>query len=415
MLARIDKIYREFPAKFWVVVAAAFVDRVGGNMLFPFFTLYVTQKFGIGMTQAGALLGVYSIFGFLGNMLGGALTDRFGRKRILLFGLVFSALSAVSLGLANRLWVMYLLSVAVGLLSDIAGPAWQAMIADLLPEKQRTEGFGVLRVTANLSWIVGPVLAGLLASRSFMLLFGADAVTSLLTALIILRAIPETKPQPAAGEQPAEPPEETLLDSLGGYRKVFQDRLFIAYIAASVLMTVVYVQMYSTLSVYLRDNHGVAPQQFGFLLTSSAITVVLLQFWVTRRIKNYAPMLMMALGAFFYMIGFGMFGFVSAYALFVLAIVLITLGEMIVMPVSQALAANFAPEDMRGRYMAVFGLVWGVPGIIGPVAAGLVMDNFNPNWVWYLGGLLCAAAAVGFLLLQRAAGRRFPPEPEPAD
>lgn len=98
----------------------------------------------------------------------------------------------------------------------------------------------------------------------------------------------------------------------------------------------------------------------------------------------------------------------SAYELFVLAIVLITVGEMIVMPVSQALAANFAPEDMRGRYLAVFGLVWGIPGIIGPAAAGFVMDNFNPNWVWYIGGLLCAASAIGFLLLQRPAQRRFP-------
>ena len=409
MLARIDKIYREFPAKFWVVVAAAFVDRVGGNMLFPFFTLYVTQKFGIGMTQAGALLGVYSIFGFLGNMLGGALTDRFGRKRILLFGLVFSALSAVSLGLANRLWVMYLLSVAVGLLSDIAGPAWQAMIADLLPEKQRTEGFGVLRVTANLSWIVGPVLAGLLASRSFMLLFGMDAVTSLITAAIILRFIPETMRRTAEAGQP----EMTMLDSLGGYTKVFKDGLFIAYIAAMALMTVVYVQMYSTLSVYLRDNHGINPQQYGFLLTSSAVTVVLLQFWVTRRIKNAAPMLMMALGAFFYMIGFSMFGFVGAFALFALAIVLITVGEMIALPVSQALASNFAPEDMRGRYMAVFGMAWGIPSMIGPAAAGYVLDNFNPNWVWYLGGLLCAGSVAGFLLLHPSAQRRFPPKPAP--
>ncbi len=409
MITRISKTYNEFPRKFWVVVAAAFVDRVGGTMLFPFFSLYVTQKFQIGMTQAGVLLGVYSLSGFVGNMVGGALTDRFGRKSILLFGLVFSALSAISLGLANRLWMMYALGIMVGLLSDIAGPAWQAMIADILPENQRAEGFGILRVTANLSWIAGPTVAGLLASRSFMLLFGMDAVTSLITAAIILRFIPETMHRTAEAGQP----EMTMLDSLGGYTKVFKDGLFIAYIAAMALMTVVYVQMYSTLSVYLRDNHGINPQQYGFLLTSSAVTVVLLQFWVTRRIKNAAPMLMMALGAFFYMIGFSMFGFVGAFALFALAIVLITVGEMIALPVSQALASNFAPEDMRGRYMAVFGMAWGIPSMIGPAAAGYVLDNFNPNWVWYLGGLLCAGSVAGFLLLHPSTQRRFPPKPAP--
>ena len=70
---------------------------------------------------------------------------------------------------------------------------------------------------------------------------------------------------------------------------------------------------------------------------------------------------MMAFGTLFYMVGFAMFGLVSTYPLFVTAIVVITIGEMIVVPVSQGLAANFAPEEMRGRYMAVFGLSWAIP------------------------------------------------------
>jgi MFS family permease len=117
------------------------------------------------------------------------------------------------------------------------------------------------------------------------------------------------------------------------------------------------------------------------------------------------------------MIGFGMFGFVSLYALFALAIVIITIGEMIIMPTSQALAANFAPVDMRGRYMAVFGLTWMIPATIGPGAAGIILDNFNPNSLWYIGGGLCAVAAFSFytLHLRLGAQKRFAPasrEPE---
>ena len=122
-----------------------FVDRVGGTLIFPFFALYVTQKFGVGMTQAGVLIGIFSISGMVGNFLGGALADRFGRKGIVLFGLVASALSSVAMGLVNDLAVFYLLAILVGLLSDIAGPGWQAMIADILPEEQRAEGFGIMR------------------------------------------------------------------------------------------------------------------------------------------------------------------------------------------------------------------------------------------------------------------------------
>ncbi len=393
MIDKIRNIYGEFPKKFWILVAAAFVDRVGGTMIFPFFALYITQRFNVGMTEAGVLLGMFHISGLVGSFIGGALADRFGRKWMVLFGLVFSALSAVSMGLVNELWIFYILAILVGSLSDVAGPAWQAMIADILPENKRTEGFGVMRVVGNMAWIVGPTIGGLMASRSFLLLFIFDAICSLITAAIIYRMIPETKP---ATEQDQEKPK-SILGTIFGYRRVFTDKLFIAYIGASMLMTVVYIQMYNSLSVYLRDVHGISTQQYGFLLSSSAITVIFCQFWVSRRVKNYSPMLMMALGSAFYMIGFSMFGFVTAYYLFISAIILITIGEMVVMPVSQALAAKFAPEDMRGRYMAVFGLSWALPATVGPAAAGVILDNYNPNWVWYAGGLLCLVAVGSFL------------------
>jgi len=415
MFAKIQSTFQEFPSRFWVLVAASFVDRIGATMIFPFFALYITQKFQVGMTEAGVLLGTFHLSGFIGNIIGGALADRFGRKGMVLFGLVFSAISAISMGLANELWVFYVLALVVGLLSDVAGPAWQAMIADILPENQRTEGFGVLRVVANLAWIVGPTIGGLMASRSFLFLFLFDAVCSLITAAIIYRMIPETRPQTTADTTQPENTWQTIL----GYGRVFADRLFIAYIVASMFMTVVYIQMYSTLSVYLRDVHGVSTEHYGFLLTSSAITVVICQFWVSRRVKDYPPMLMMALGATFYLIGFSMFGFVAAYWLFVSAIVLITIGEMVIMPVSQALAANFAPEDMRGRYMAIFSMVWAIPAMIGPPAAGMILDNFNPNWVWYAGGLICSVSVVSFLLLHRGARDRLAKttqeQPAPAD
>jgi len=107
------------------------------------------------------------------------------------------------------------------------------------------------------------------------------------------------------------------------------------------------------------------------------------------------------------MVGFTMYGFVSGYPLFILAMIIITFGEMIGVPVAQALAARFAPEAMRGRYMAFFSLSWTLPSTIGPLAAGLIMDNYNPDWVWYGGGILCAISIAGFLLLQRQVGGRL--------
>ena len=412
MLANLTKLYNEFPRKFWVVVGVSFIDRVGGTLLFPFFSLYITQKFNVGMTQAGMILGLFSIFGLFGGMIGGALTDRFGRRKIIIIGLVFSAVSTLTLGLVNQFATLIPLAVVIGLLSHFAGPAHDAMIADILPEKQRNEGFGILRVVGNMAWIIGPTIGGFVAKRSFMALFIIDAVVSCVVALLFFLFMPETKPVRDEIHQKAE----SILTTFRGYGTVLRDSPYIAFLVAGILMGLVYQQMYNSLSVYLRDNHGIEPSGYGLLLTVSAIVVILFQFTTTRLIKHKPPFLMMALGTAFYVVGFSMFGWVSTYYLFALAIVVITIGEMIVVPTSQSLAANFAPEDMRGRYMAVFGLLWMVPATIGPGAAGYILDNYNPNLLWYIGGVLCMVSVLGYLLLHarlKSQPRFAAAEPEP--
>jgi MFS family permease len=402
MLTRITATYQEFSPKFWVLVGANFIDRIGSTLIFPFFALYVTQHFDVGMTQAGILLAIFSVSGFIGSMFGGALTDKFGRRGMVLFGLVFSALSSVAMGLVNELIVFYGLAVVVGLLSNIAGPARQAMIADILPEEQRSEGFGIMRVVTNLAWIVGPSIGGLLAARSYLLLFVLDAILSLITAVIVYKLIPETKPEATEAQK-----QESILTTLVGYRQVAADKIYMLFLLVSMFMLIAYQQIYNTLSVYLRDVHDLSTQRYGLLMSLNASLVVILQIWIARRIKQSPPMLMMALGTLFYMVGLTMYGFVANYSLFVMAMLIITVGEMIVMPVGQTLVANFAPADMRGRYMAIFALGWTIPSAMGPWAAGLIMDNYNPNWVWYAAGIFSAIAIAGFYALHLATRERF--------
>jgi len=163
----------------------------------------------------------------------------------------------------------------------------------------------------------------------------------------------------------------------------------------------VYMNMNSTLGVYLRDQHGLPEFSYGWLLSINAILVVLFQFWVTRRLQNFRPMLMMAAGALLYAIGFAMYGFISTFALFVAAMVVITIGEMVISPFAQSLVASFAPEDMRGRYMAVFGLSWSISFTVGPYFAGLLLESANPNLLWIFAGIAGTLATLGYLVLNK--------------
>jgi len=402
MFTKIKLVYKEYPNSFKVLVLATFIDRLGTFLLFPFFALYITEHFGVGMIQVGFLFSIFSAGDIFGGIIGGALADKYGRRILILFGLVISGVGSILMGVINELHLFFIVAVFLGLIGNFGGPARQAMVLDLLPKEKQTEGFGILRVMVNLSAVIGPIFGGILAAQSFMLLFIADAISSIITALIVFIVIPETKPQ-----KPDHVPEVSVLKTIIGYKEVLKDWIFVLFLIISSLTVLVYMQLSSTLSVFLRDVHGFPVQNFGWLVGMNAIMVVIFQFWITKKISKYAPMKMMMLGALFYMIGFGMYGFVSEVFMFFIAMVIITIGEMIEIPISQAAVAFFATEDKRGRYMAVFGFHWTVPNLFGVLLAGLVLEYIGPNWVWYFAGILSFIAMIGFWLLHGISKTRF--------
>jgi len=354
------------------------------------------------MTEVGLIFGVWSASSLVGSMVGGALADKFGRKTVIIFGLISSATSSIIMGLSTRIETFYMLALVAGIFSEVGHPASQAMVADLLPVKQRAEGYGIIRVVANLAITFGPAIGGALAGISYLLLFIIDAVASTITALIFLFAIPETKPEAREHEK-----SQSVIQTIAGYALVVKDKIFVAFILATIIILFVYTQMYSTLSVFLNQVHGVSAQEFGWIMSMNAAIVVLFQFWITKRIKKQQPLIMMVLACALYGIGFVLFGFVQALPMFYIGMAIITIGEMVHIPVAQALAAFLAPEDMRGRYMAAYSLGWAVPNTFAPVLAGIVMDNYDPYWVWYLAGILSLLAVAAFGWLYFKTRRRF--------
>ena len=260
-LQKISKLYHEYPRTFWIVIVITFIDRIGGSLLFPFFALYITSKFNVGMTEVGVLFAAFSVSSFAGSTIGGALTDRFGRKGIIMFGLIASSFSTVAMGLIGSFQAFFFLALFVGILTDVAGPAHQAMIADILPEKQRADGYGILRVAFNLSVVIGPAIGGLLASRSYMLLFLSDAVISLLTVILIAIFLPETKP-----EAHPDAPKESMGATFAGYGQVFRNVAFMLFLGAVMLQVFTYMTMNTALGVYLRDAHGTPEIALWFIV-----------------------------------------------------------------------------------------------------------------------------------------------------
>jgi MFS family permease len=323
---------------------------------------------------------------------------------MIIFSLLTSAFSTLAMGFVDSLQAFYIIATVSGIFTDTGGPAYNAIVGDLLPEEKRAQGFGVLRVALNVSAVIGPAIGGFLAARSYLALFVIDAIISTIVAVIVFFTIPETKPELRPGTK-----QESMVQSFRGYFRVFRDGAFLFFILACTLAWMTYMNMNTTMGVFLRDVHGIPESGYGYIISLNAIIVVLFQFWTTRRLEKYPPMLVMALGTLLFAAGFVMYGLFSSYIWFMLAMVIITIGEMIAIPVASAEVINFAPEDMRGRYGAVYGISWMLPFAVGPYLAGLLMDNYDPNLLWYACGACGMLAAVGFLILHRI---RTPAETE---
>lgn len=392
LLEKIQKIYQEYPSPFWVLMTGTFIDRLGTNLILPFLAIYVVQRFDAKITQVGFIYTIFAISSGLGNFLARALADRFGRRFTLILGLVCAATARIDLGLATNFTGLYIAAAFAGLFGAIGWPAQLAMTADLLGPQKRANGFSIQRVVINSTFALGPLAGGFFGPRiGYLPLFILDALTSYFVALIVFSKLPETQPKKEPGVA-----SETFAQTLVGYRRVLQDGTFVAFVLISTLTVIAYMQMSTTLSVYLVKIQHVSESFFGFLIMLNALMVVFLQFSISRWASKQPLILMMIAGSAFYLVGFGSYSLPPSIPLFIVAMILITLGEMLVIPTSQALTALLAPLDMRARYVATERINWIVAQSLGPLAAAAIMDRFDPRWVWYGCSLVCAISILGF-------------------
>ena len=180
---------------------------------------------------------------------------------------------------------------------------------------------------------------------------------------------------------------------------MLRDKNYILLLVVIMLSFAVLMQMLSTLSVYMRDVHSFPNRYYGYILSMNAIMVVLMQFWISRKAEKVPPLIAMVIGSFFATIGYAMFGFVKGILMFALAMAILTIGEMVIDPMSQTLAATFAPRDMRARYMALLSFSITLSNLFTPYLAGVLIDTYDPNWIWYACGIIGTLTLAGYTYL----------------
>ena len=403
--------------RLWHLFIGRLFASTGFSIVIPFLALYLHGTRGYAMSAVGLIFFVAALTGAAGQIVGGEWCDRSGRKVVLVWAQIIRSVTFLALGLAVTLHGPFFIFMALTSLSAFAGrmfePPSGAMIADMTDGERRAEAFGVLRIGGNLGWALGPAIGGFLAALSYASLFYVAAAVLLVAAILIALKVAETSPrhrrrapgEPAPPEEipavgPVPPGRGFELSSIGA---TLRDRTFLRYCLITLVFFTVMAQLMSTLSVYVVEWTHHTKVELGILYTLNGLMVVILQFPVVRLLTPYRLTTAMVAGSLLYVVGYGLMGAGSSFALLAASMFVVTSGEIVASPASMNLVANFSSEKVRGRYMGVYGLFNSFGWSIGPLVGGVLLDiaRGKPLLLWGPIAGLMLLAALGYADLRR--------------
>lgn len=401
MIPRLRSTFHNFPSQFWLIVFGVMFSSIGSSIIWPFQLIYISNRLDQPLTTTATLITISSTIGMLVSFLGGSLADRFGRKPLMILALAAHGLAYLLMSRADT-YLAFLLPMSImGAAMPFYAVGSDAMMADLLPPEKRTQGYSILRMMNNAGIAIGPSIGGFLVTRSYALAFYAAATGMLAYAILILVFARETLHRTAPGQK-----AESLGQNLLGFGRVFRDRAFIIFVAATAFGLIAPLMMWTLLAVYTNTYFGLPENLYAWLPVTNALMCVFVQYFVSLVTRRFRPILMIAAGMLVYALGVGSVGLMSSFWGFWASMVVITLGELILMPTGTTYAANRAPEAMRGRYMSIYWLTWGLARAAAPMIGGFLHDRIAPVAIWY-GGLAfgLVSTLVLFALAARENGR----------
>jgi MFS family permease len=393
-----------FPAQFWVLTLGTFIYVGAAALAFPFEAIYLRQNLHTSMTTIGVVFGLVPLAVMPFQFVGGQLTDRVGRRVIIMLSVLVGVVWFVGFAFVTAVWQV---AVLVAFESALGWPLFQtasnAMIADLLPPERRQEGFGLARVAMNAGVVIGPAIAGLALGfgATYRELFLSAAAGCLLMVAMMAVWIRESRPVSARQR-------ERHVDHRGrsGYRMVMHDKVFIVFCLAAVLPVFCIGNFGSIYAVYITSFLGVPGREWGYLLALNAGIVAVVQYPLVKALRFRNRMMLLAASSFLLALGIGGSAFAGPLWSLVVLIIVLSLGETLLSPIASAEVADLAPEAVRGRYMGVWTVVWNGGAALGPAFGGWAMDNLGGREAFVVLLVVGLAGAVWFLALAPAWARR---------
>ncbi|MGF7033280.1 MFS family permease [Paenibacillus mucilaginosus] len=387
---------REYHPIVHVLLLGTIMARVASSMSMPFLAIYLAKQSGLSPLLIGAIIGLGSLAGTIGGFVGGALSDRFGRKSILMAALLAWAAVFTGFAMAKAPLAFMLLNILNGLARSLYEPVSQALMADITPPEKRLNMFSLRYLAINIGVAIGPLLGAYAGAAQAWLPFLLTGLIYLLYAAALYVLLQTFGIRRIEGER------RSPVTVRSAWRVITRDTVFRYYIAASVIGALSYSQMMVTLSQYVEGKVAEGAALFALLMTLNAVTVVALQVPLTRLFQPRGPLLTITAGTLLFALGDVGYALAGSWWAFMFSMFLFTLGEILTYPAGNVLIDKLAPEEMRGTYYGAQSFS-GFGHFIGPVLGGFLLTAYGGETLF----ALMAAVTLGGLVFYWRGYRLF--------
>ncbi|MEV7374971.1 MFS transporter [Streptomyces sp. NPDC090301] len=385
------------PQGFWWLWLSTLVNRTGAFVL-TFLSLYLTVELGHSAWFAGLVVALHGLGGVAGSPLGGALTDRWGRRPTMVTMHLAAAASAAALAVVTSAWAIATVVLLMGVAMQAVRPSINATIADMVPAHDVRRAYALNYWALNLGFAIASIGGGAAIFLGYRTLFVVDAVATTLCAVIVFLRLPETRPE-ARTDKAGQPVVEAKVSML----TVLRDAPFRTLVLLNLFVCLVFTAPWIGLPLTMADK-GLSPSSYGVVIAVNGIVIVGFQLLVNKVTDKRSPVLLLTLSSLLFALGTGATALAgSSVVAFAATVVVWTVGEMIHVPTNAAATARLAPEHARGRYQGVMGMSWAVAGFVAPIGAGAIVGGPGPNVLWAATFAIGVLAAVGYTVRLRKA------------
>lgn len=376
----------------WWLALITLINRAG-TMVIPFLSLYLNEDLGFSFSNIGWILSVFGLGTVAGSWIGGKLADKYGFYSIMTISLFATGVLFILLQYMTTLLTFCIGIFVVMAVADSFRPAmFVAMSAYSKPEN-KTRSVTLIRLAINLGFSAGPALAGIIITTfGYAGLFWVDGITCILAAFLLVNVL--------------HPKKAKTLDNVlnENPQSIFKDKPYWLFFVAMALFGIIFLQYFSTMPLYYRNAHSLTELEIGLLLGMNGLIIFLLEMPLIQWLENsrYTKVGLMIFGAILVGGSFIVLTMTNWVGVLIIGMLLMTIGEMIVFPFSNAFAMHRGKRGKLGEYMAFYTVSFSISHVIGHNAGMQMVDKLGYDITWTIITVLAIICILFLIFLKHS-------------